>query len=222
MPHRTVVGETCARIRTSFLLQSSSWEIGTMLTIWSLAAKKAHEAQRSSGPGSLPARRGGLTATSNSTRFAESTTYSYYDEHRSVQGVDDGRHHRLQPAPGHCPKRIWACRVMPLWRLGSSEALCGRSGMRPRRRGPARQKRADLPPGDLILAGEATSGDYRYTQETGKRFFEYDEQSDLFTDESLRRISGSYKLTRSAPRQKKWFFPDRWPRTKWTPKILTF
>jgi len=75
-----------------------------------------------------------------------------------------------------------------LWRLGSSDTSLWPIWDATRADAADRQKLADLPPGpDLILEGEGDIWHLRYTK-NGKRSFEYDAASDLFTDESYDAI----------------------------------
>jgi len=70
-------------------------------------------------------------------------------------------------------------------------------GRDPRRRA-ARQKLSDLPPGpDLILEGDGDIWHFTDTPKHGKRSFEYDAGSDLFTDESYDAIRFPITLTAS-------------------------
>src|SRR6266852_492461 len=109
-----------------------------------------------------------------------------------------------------------------LWRFGSSDTSLWPIWDAPRADDAARQKLADLPPGpDLILEGDGDIWHITDTPKHGKRSFEYDAQSDLFTDESYDAIPLSYNIDRIGAANKKIAISfDDGPDPRWTPNIL--
>src|SRR6267143_123674 len=109
-----------------------------------------------------------------------------------------------------------------LWRLGSSDTSLWPIWDAIHADDAARQKLADLPPGpDLILEGDGDIWHFTDTPKHGKRSFEYDAGSDLFTDESYDAIPLSYNIDRIGGAKKKIAISfDDGPDSQWTPKIL--
>jgi len=109
-----------------------------------------------------------------------------------------------------------------LWRLGSSDTSLWPIWDATHADDTARQKLADLPPGpDLILEGDGDIWHFTDTPKHGKRSFEYDPASDLFTDESYDAIPLSYNIDRIGGANKKIAISfDDGPDPQWTPKIL--
>src|SRR6267378_3929717 len=109
-----------------------------------------------------------------------------------------------------------------LWRLGSSDSSLWPIWDATHADAAARQKLADLPPGpDLILEGDGDIWHFTDTPKHGKRTFEYDAESDLFTDESYDAIPLSFNIDRIGAANKKIAISfDDGPDPQWTPKIL--
>src|SRR5256712_5222625 len=146
--------------------------------------------------------------------------YSYYDEHNhghqvgmrdAVTAYNELRASERLGVQGTAPWRLAASdtSLWPIW-----EALHAD--------GAARQKLAALPPGpDLILEGDGDIWHFTDTPKQGKRSFEYDAASDLFTDESYDAIPLSYNIDRIGAANKKIAISfDDGPDPQWTPKIL--
>src|SRR5438552_7611936 len=109
-----------------------------------------------------------------------------------------------------------------LWRLGSSDTSMWPIWDATHADDAARQKLADLPPGpDLILEGDGDIWHFTDIPKHGKRSFEYDAGSDLFTEESYDAIPLSYNIDRLGGANKKIAISfDDGPDPQWTPKIL--
>src|SRR6266852_6247693 len=109
-----------------------------------------------------------------------------------------------------------------LWRLGSSDTSLWPIWDAIHADDAARQKLAALPPGpDLILEGDGDIWHFTDTPKQGKRSFEYDAASDLFTDESYDAIPLSYNIDRIGAAKKKIAISfDDGPDPQWTPRIL--
>src|SRR5437870_1850613 len=109
--------------------------------------------------------------------------YSYYDEHNHVHQV-----WMLDAVTAYNQLRAserLGVQGTALWRLGSSDTSMWPIWDATHADDTARQKLADLPPGpDLILEGDGDIWHFTDTPKHGKRSFEYDPASDLFTDES--------------------------------------
>ncbi|OLD18772.1 MAG: hypothetical protein AUI91_09935 [Acidobacteria bacterium 13_1_40CM_3_56_11] len=146
--------------------------------------------------------------------------YSYYDEHNHVHQV-----WMLDAVTAYNELRAserLGVQGTALWRLGSSDTSLWPIWDAIHADDAARQKLAALPPGpDLILEGDGDIWHFTDTPKQGKRSFEYDAASDLFTDESYDAIPLSYNIDRIGAANKKIAISfDDGPDPQWTPKIL--
>ncbi len=146
--------------------------------------------------------------------------YSYYDEHNHLHQV-----WMLDAITAYNQLRAserLGVQGTALWRLGSSDTSLWPIWDATHADDAARQKLADLPPGpDLILEGDGDIWHFTDTPKHGKRSFEYDAGSDLFTDESYEAIPLSYNIDRMGGAKKKIAVSfDDGPDPQWTPKIL--
>jgi len=146
--------------------------------------------------------------------------YSYYDEHNHVHQV-----WMLDAVTAYNELRAserLGVQGTALWRLGSSDTSLWPIWDAIHADDAARQKLAALPPGpDLILEGDGDIWHFTDTPKQGKRSFEYDAASDLFTDESYDAIPLSYNIDRIGVADKKIAISfDDGPDPQWTPKIL--
>src|SRR6266852_1194184 len=109
-----------------------------------------------------------------------------------------------------------------LWRLGSSDTSLWPVWDAVHADAAARQKLTDLPPGpDLILEGDGDFWHITDTPKHGRRSFEYDAATDLFTDESYDAIPLSFNIDQFGAANKKIALSfDDGPDPEWTPKIL--
>ena len=146
--------------------------------------------------------------------------YSYYDEHNHLHQV-----WMLDAVTAYNQLRAserLGVQGTALWRLGSSDTSLWPIWDATHSDEAARQKLTDLPPGpDLILEGDGDIWHFTDTPKHGKRSFEYDTDSDLFTDESYDAIPLSYNIDRIGGAYKKIAISfDDGPDPRWTPKIL--
>jgi len=146
--------------------------------------------------------------------------YSYYDEHNHLHQV-----WMLDAVTAYNQLRAserLGVQGTALWRLGSSDTSLWPIWDATHADEAARQKLSDLPPGpDLILEGDGDIWHFTDTPKHGKRSFEYDAGSDLFTDESYDAIPLSYNIDRIGGANKKIAISfDDGPDSQWTPKIL--
>ncbi len=146
--------------------------------------------------------------------------YSYYDEHNHVHQV-----WMLDAVTAYNELRAserLGVQGTALWRLGSSDTSLWPIWDAIHADDAARQKLAALPPGpDLILEGDGDIWHFTDTPKQGKRSFEYDAASDLFTDESYDAIPLSYNIDRIGAANKEIAISfDDGPDPQWTPKIL--
>src|SRR6266852_4091116 len=146
--------------------------------------------------------------------------YSYYDEHNHVHQV-----WMLDAVTAYNELRAserLGVQGAALWRLGSSDTSLWPIWDATHADQAARQKLTDLPPGpDLILEGDGDIWHFTDTPKQGKRSFEYDAASDLFTDESYDAIPLSYNIDRIGAAKKKIAISfDDGPDSQWTPQIL--
>jgi len=146
--------------------------------------------------------------------------YSYYDEHNHVHQV-----WMLDAITAY--NQLRACERLgvqgtALWRLGSADTSIWPSWDATRPDDALRQKLTDLPPGpDLILEGDGDIWHITDTPKHGRRSFQYDAASDLFTDESYDAIPLSYNIDQIGGAKKKLAISfDDGPDPRWTPKIL--
>ena len=187
---------------------------------WSLAAKKEREAAEefSIQEALLHAEESDANIEFDSNSL--NPRYSYYDEHSHVHQV-----WMLDAVTAYNQLRAserLGVQGTALWRLGSSDTSLWPIWDATRPDAAARQKLADLPPGpDLILEGDGDIWHFTDTPKNGKRSFEYDAESDLFTDESYDAIPLSYNIDRIGAANKKIAISfDDGPDPQWTPKIL--
>src|SRR6202165_2156070 len=146
--------------------------------------------------------------------------YSYYDEHNHVHQV-----WMLDAVTAYNQLRAserLGVQGTALWRLGSSDTSMWPIWDATRADDAVRQKLADLSPGpDLILEGDGDIWHITDTPKHGRRSFEYDAATDLFTDETYEAIPLSFNIDQFAPAKKKIALSfDDGPDPKWTPKIL--
>src|SRR5713101_5971411 len=187
---------------------------------WSLAAKNEHEAaaEFSVQEALLHAEESEADIEFDSNSL--NPHYSYYDEHNHVHQV-----WMLDAVTAYNQLRAserLGVQGSALWRLGSSDTSLWPIWDAIHADDAARQKLADLPPGpDLILEGDGDIWHITDTPKHGKRSFEYDAQSDLFTDESYDAIPLSYNIDRIGAANKKIAISfDDGPDPRWTPNIL--
>src|SRR2546422_10372573 len=109
-----------------------------------------------------------------------------------------------------------------LWRLGSADTSLWPIWDAAHADDAARQKLTDLAPGpDLILEGDGDFWHITDTPKHGRRSFEYDAATDLFTDETYEAIPLSFNIDQFGAANKKIALSfDDGPDPKWTPKIL--
>jgi len=146
--------------------------------------------------------------------------YSYYDEHNHVHQV-----WMLDAVTAYNQLRAserLGVQGTALWRLGSSDTSLWPVWDAVHADAAARQKLTDLPPGpDLILEGDGDFWHITDTPKHGRRSFEYDAATDLFTDESYDAIPLSFNIDQFGAANKKIALSfDDGPDPKWTPKIL--
>src|SRR5712671_2854982 len=146
--------------------------------------------------------------------------YSYYDEHNHVHQV-----WMLDAITAYNELRgseRLGVQGTALWRLGSSDTSLWPVWDAAHADDAARQKLTDLPPGpDLILEGDGDFWHITDTPKHGRRSFEYDAATDLFTDESYDAIPLSFNIDQIGGAKKKLAISfDDGPDPRWTPKIL--
>src|SRR3984893_4024787 len=146
--------------------------------------------------------------------------YSYYDEHNHVHQV-----WMLDAITAYNELRAserLGVQGTALWRLGSADTSLWPVWDAVHADDAARQKLTDLAPGpDLILEGDGDFWHITDTPKHGRRSFEYDAATDLFTDETYDVIPLSFNIDQFAAANKKIALSfDDGPDPKWTPKIL--
>src|SRR6266581_229341 len=146
--------------------------------------------------------------------------YSYYDEHNRVHQV-----WFLDAITAYNEVRVserLAVQGTALWRLGSADTSIWPAWDTTRPDDTTRQKLTDLPPGpDLILEGDGDIWHFTDKPKRGRRSFEYDARSDLFTDENYDAIPLSYNIDQLGAANKKIVISfDDGPDPQWTPKML--
>jgi peptidoglycan-N-acetylglucosamine deacetylase len=146
--------------------------------------------------------------------------YSYYDEHNHMHQV-----WMLDAVTAYNELRAserLGVQGTALWRLGSSDTSLWPIWDATHADEAARQKLTDLPPGpDLILEGAGDIWHITDTPKHGKRSFQYDSSSDLFTDESYDAIPLSFNIDQIGAAKKKIVLSfDDGPDPRWTPKVL--
>ena len=187
---------------------------------WPLAPKKNHEA---AAEYSIQEALLHVEESDTDVEFDSNSLnphYSYYDEHNHMHQV-----WMLDAVTAYNELRAserLGVQGTALWRLGSSDSSLWPTWDATHADDAARQKLADLPPGpDLILEGDGDIWHFTDTPKHGKRSFEYDAGSDLFTDESYDAIPLSYNIDRLGGANKKIAISfDDGPDPQWTPKIL--
>jgi peptidoglycan-N-acetylglucosamine deacetylase len=187
---------------------------------WPLAPKKNHEA---AAEYSIQEALLHVEESDTDVEFDSNSLnphYSYYDEHNHMHQV-----WMLDAVTAYNELRAserLGVQGTALWRLGSSDSSLWSTWDATHADDAARQKLADLPPGpDLILEGDGDIWHFTDTPKHGKRSFEYDAGSDLFTDESYDAIPLSYNIDRLGGANKKIAISfDDGPDPQWTPKIL--
>src|SRR6202521_1563793 len=187
---------------------------------WSLAAKKEREAAEEFSIQEALLHADGSEANVEFDSKSLNPRYSYYDEHNHVHQV-----WMLDAITASNQLRAserLGVQGTALWRLGSSDTSLWPIWDAVRADDAARQKLTDLSPGpDLILEGEGDIWHITDTPKNGKRSFEFDAGSDLFTDESYNAIPLSYNIDRIGAANKKIAISfDDGPDPSWTPKIL--
>ena len=146
--------------------------------------------------------------------------YSYYDEHNHVHQVwmlDAITAYNELRASEHLGVQGTA-----IWRLGSADTSLWQIWDATRPDDAARQKLTDLAPGpDLVLEGDGDIWHITDTPKNGKRSFEFDAKSGLFTDETYDAIPLSFNIDQIGGAHKKIALSfDDGPDPQWTPKIL--
>src|SRR5580693_8339032 len=194
--------------------------VGSYAYDWSEAPKKANEPAQS-----LTIQEALLHAYESETQVEFDTAslnphYSYYDEHDHVHQV-----WMLDAVTAYNELRAserLGVQGTALWRLGSADTSMWPIWDAVRPDDAIRQKLTDLPPGpDLILEGDGDFWHITDTPKHGRRSFEYDAATDLFTDESYDAIPLSFNIDQFGAANKKIALSfDDGPDPKWTPKIL--
>src|SRR6202795_4245175 len=146
--------------------------------------------------------------------------YSYYDEHNHVHQV-----WMLDAITAYNELRAserLGVQGTALWRLGSADTSLWPVWDATHADDATRQKLTDLTPGpDLILEGDGDFWHITDTPKHGRRTFEYDAATDLFTDEPSAAIPLSFNIDQIGAANKKIALSfDDGPDPKWTPKIL--
>jgi peptidoglycan-N-acetylglucosamine deacetylase len=146
--------------------------------------------------------------------------YSYYDEHNHVHRV-----WMLDAITAYNELRAsekLGVQGTALWRLGSADTSIWPIWDATRPDAATRQKLADIPPGpDLILEGQGDIWHITDIPKSGRRTFEYDAASDLFTDESYESYPLSFNIDQIGWAFKKIALSfDDGPDPQWTPRIL--
>ena len=146
--------------------------------------------------------------------------YSYYDEHNHVHQVwmldAISAYNQLRAS-----ERL-GVQGTALWRLGSADTSMWPIWDATRPDDAVRQKLIDLPPGpDLTFEGDGDIWHIVDTPKHGKRSFEFDAKSGLFTDETYDAIPLPFNIDQIGGAQKKIVLSfDDGPDPQWTPKIL--
>src|SRR5712691_6937486 len=146
--------------------------------------------------------------------------YSYFDEHNHLHQVwmldAISAYNQLRAS-----ERL-GVQGTALWRLGSADTSLWPIWDATRPDDTVRQKLVDLAPGpDLILEGDGDIWHITDTPKHGKRSFEFDAKSGLFTDETYDAIPLSFNIDQlGAARKKIALSFDDGPDPQWTPKIL--
>lgn len=146
--------------------------------------------------------------------------YSYEDEKNVVHNVWmlDGvtAYNELRAA------ERFGVRGTALWRLGMEDPSMWYIWDAAHPDDSIRSKLQDVPPGyDLILEGDGDIWKVTATPQNGRRKFEYDSETDLFTDENFLSYALSWRIQEmgGAPHKVALTFDDG-PDPQWTPKIL--
>src|SRR3989440_6207675 len=187
---------------------------------WSEAPKKAHETAKEMSVQEALLRAYESESDVEFDAASLNPHYSYFDEHDHTHQV-----WLLDAVTAYNELRAserLGVQGTALWRLGSADTSLWQIWDAVRADDGARQKLADLPPGpDLVLEGDGDIWHITDTPKHGKRSFQYDPASDLFTDESFDAIPLSYNIDRLGGAVKN--IPISFgggPGPRWTPKIL--
>ena len=146
--------------------------------------------------------------------------YSYEDENNVVHNVWmlDGltAYNELRAA------ERFGVRGSALWRFGQEDPSIWSIWDATHPDDTIRKKLEEVPPGyDLILEGDGDIWRITATPESGRRTFDYDASSDLFTDESFDSYPLSWRIQQMGAASKKLALTfDDGPDPRWTPKIL--
>ncbi|MGC1130087.1 MAG: glycosyltransferase [Candidatus Acidiferrales bacterium] len=146
--------------------------------------------------------------------------YSYADEHNVVHNVWmlDGltAYNELRAA-----ERV-AVRGTAMWRLGMEDPSMWFIWDATHPTDDLRNKMTELPPGyDLILEGDGDIWRITATPQSGRRTFQFDPSTNLFTDESFEEYPLTWRIDQmgAVPHKVALTFDDG-PDPEWTPKIL--
>src|SRR5271154_876629 len=109
-----------------------------------------------------------------------------------------------------------------LWRLGMEDPSIWSIWDATHPDEAARMRLEDVPPGyDLVLEGDGDIWRITATPQSGHRTFEYDPDTNLFTDETFQSYPLSWRIQQmgAAPKKVALTFDDG-PDPQWTPKVL--
>ena len=146
--------------------------------------------------------------------------YSYGDEKNNVHQV-----WMLDALTAYNEMRVAeraGVRGTALWRLGMEDPSIWFIWDATHPDDAIRSKVEDVPPGyDLILEGRGDIWRITATPQSGRREFDYDASTDLFTDETFKTYPLSWRIDQMGwlPRKIALTFDDG-PDPEWTPKIL--
>jgi peptidoglycan-N-acetylglucosamine deacetylase len=146
--------------------------------------------------------------------------YSYGDEKNNVHQV-----WMLDALTAYNEMRVAeraGVRGTALWRLGMEDPSIWFIWDATHPDDAIRSKVEDVPPGyDLILEGRGDIWRITATPQSGRRDFDYDASTDLFTDETFKTYPLSWRIDQMGwlPRKIALTFDDG-PDPEWTPKIL--
>jgi cellulose synthase/poly-beta-1,6-N-acetylglucosamine synthase-like glycosyltransferase/spore germination protein YaaH/peptidoglycan/xylan/chitin deacetylase (PgdA/CDA1 family) len=109
-----------------------------------------------------------------------------------------------------------------LWRLGMEDPSIWSIWDATHPDDAIRSKVQDVPPGyDLILEGQGDIWRITATPQSGRREFEYDSSTDLFTDETFKTYPLSWRIDQMGYARRKIALTfDDGPDPKWSPKIV--
>jgi len=147
--------------------------------------------------------------------------YSYSDEQNHVHRV-----WFLDSVTAYNEERVserMGVQGTALWRLGSADSSIWPIWDATRPDDAARQKIKDIPPGsDLTFEGSGDIWRFADMPKAGRRSFNYEASTDLFTDETYEEYPLSYDIDQigGADKKKLVISFDDGPDPRWTPKIL--